>query len=90
MRQLIVDYLPFEIQPSQINESMKENDGKLIVSGILQRANAENTQNKGAAAMRQGEKAAPPEQQQTRATRGARESKAGGAQQAKRRGDGEQ
>ena len=42
MRQLIVDYLPFEIQPSQINESMKENDGKLIVSGILQRANAEN------------------------------------------------
>ena len=42
MRQLIVDYLPFEIQPSQINESMKENGGKLIVSGILQRANAEN------------------------------------------------
>ena len=42
MKQLIVDYLPFEIQPSQINESMKENDGKLIVSGILQRANAEN------------------------------------------------
>ena len=38
MRQLIVDY----IKPSQINESMKENDGKLIVSGILQRANAEN------------------------------------------------
>ena len=30
MRQLIVDYLQFEIQPSQINESMKENDGKLI------------------------------------------------------------
>ena len=42
MRQLIVDYLPFEIKPSQINESMKENNGKLIVSGILQRANAEN------------------------------------------------
>ena len=42
MRQLIVDYLPFEIRPSKINESMKENDGKLIVSGILQRANAEN------------------------------------------------
>ena len=42
MRQLIVDYIPFDIKPSQINESMKENDGKLIVSGILQRANAEN------------------------------------------------
>ena len=24
MKQLIVDYLPFEIQPDQINESMKE------------------------------------------------------------------
>jgi|TARA_Y100000015_G_C2389394_1_gene89274 hypothetical protein len=42
MRQLIVDYIPFDIKPSQINESMKENNGKLIVSGILQRANAEN------------------------------------------------
>ena len=42
MRQLIVDYIPFEISAQQINESMKENDGKLIVSGILQRANAEN------------------------------------------------
>ena len=38
----ISDYIPFDIKPSQINESMKENDGKLIVSGILQRANAEN------------------------------------------------
>ena len=42
MRQLIVDYLPFEIRPEKINESMRENDGKLMVSGILQRANAEN------------------------------------------------
>ena len=42
MRQLIVDYLPFEIQQSQINESMRTNSGKLIVKGILQRANAEN------------------------------------------------
>ena len=42
MRQLIVDYIPFDIKPSQINESMKENNGKLIVNGILQRANAEN------------------------------------------------
>ena len=42
MKQLLVDYLPFEIEPSQINESMKDNGGKLVVSGILQRANAEN------------------------------------------------
>ena len=42
MRQLIVDYLPFEVQPLQITESMRENDGKLIVRGILQRANSEN------------------------------------------------
>ena len=28
MKQLIVDYLPFEIQSDQINESMKENNGK--------------------------------------------------------------
>ena len=42
MRQLIVDYLPFEVQPLQITESMRENDGKLIVKGILLRANSEN------------------------------------------------
>ena len=29
MRQLIVDYIPFSISAQQINESMKENDGKL-------------------------------------------------------------
>ena len=31
MRQLIVDYLPFEISAQQINESIKTNDGKLVV-----------------------------------------------------------
>ena len=31
MKQLIVDYLPFQITPDQINESMKENNGKLVV-----------------------------------------------------------
>ena len=35
MKQLIVDYLPFQITPEQINESMKENNGKLIVKGVL-------------------------------------------------------
>ena len=42
MKQLIVDYLPFEIKPEHINESIKENDGKLIVRGVLQRAEAKN------------------------------------------------
>ena len=42
MKNLIVDYLPFEIKPEQINESIKENDGKLIVRGVLQRAEAKN------------------------------------------------
>jgi len=42
MKQLIVDYIPFEILPEQISESMKENDGKLIVKGVLQRADTKN------------------------------------------------
>ena len=42
MRQLIVDYLPFEVKPEQINESMKDNNGKLVVKGVLQRAEAKN------------------------------------------------
>jgi len=42
MKQLIVDYLPFEIQAEQISESMKENDGKLVVKGVLQRADTKN------------------------------------------------
>ena len=42
MKQLIVDYLPFEVKAEQINESLKENDGKLIVRGVLQRAEAKN------------------------------------------------
>jgi len=43
-RELIVDYLPFEINEQQINESIKTN-GKLIVKGVLQRAESVN-QNK--------------------------------------------
>ena len=42
MKQLIVDYIPFEITPQQINESMSTNDGKLIVKGVLQRPEAKN------------------------------------------------
>ena len=42
MRQLIVDYLPFEVKLEQITESMKQNNGKLVVRGVLQRAEAKN------------------------------------------------
>ena len=42
MKNLIVDYIPFEISREQINESLKENDGKLVVKGVLQRAEAKN------------------------------------------------
>jgi hypothetical protein len=42
MRNLIVDYIPFELSAEQINESLKENNGKLVVKGVLQRANAKN------------------------------------------------
>ena len=41
-RQLIVDYLPFEVKSEQITESLKENNGKLVVKGVLQRAEAKN------------------------------------------------
>ena len=41
-KQLLVDYIPFEVSPQQINESLSKNNGRLIVSGILQRADAKN------------------------------------------------
>ena len=41
-KQLIVDYIPFEVTPQQINESINENSGRLIVKGVLQRAEAKN------------------------------------------------
>ena len=42
MKKLLVDYLPFEVEPDQINESRKENGGKVIVRGVLQRAESKN------------------------------------------------
>ena len=42
MKNLIVDYIPFEISREQVNEAIKENDGKLVVRGVLQRAEAKN------------------------------------------------
>jgi len=41
-KNLIVDYIPFEISRETINESIKNNDGRLIVKGVLQRAEAKN------------------------------------------------
>ena len=42
MKQLLVDYLPFEVKPEQIVESMKDNHGRLVVRGVLQRAESKN------------------------------------------------
>lgn len=41
-RKLLIDYIPFQVSPQLVNESLERNNGKLIVSGILQRANAKN------------------------------------------------
>ena len=41
-KQLLVDYTVFEVSPQQINESLTQNNGRLIVNGVLQRANAQN------------------------------------------------
>lgn len=41
-KQLLIEYIPFHIKPGRILESMETNDGRLIVSGVLQRADAKN------------------------------------------------
>jgi len=41
-KQLLVDYSVFEVSPQSINESLTQNNGKLIVSGVLQRAESKN------------------------------------------------
>ena len=41
-KQLLVDYTVFEVSPQAINESLTQNNGKLIVQGVLQRAEAKN------------------------------------------------
>ena len=41
-KQLLVDVRTFDVSRKQIDESIKENDGKLVVKGVLQRANAKN------------------------------------------------
>jgi hypothetical protein len=45
-RQVIVDYIgSIQFTPEQINESISKNDGKLIVSGVMQRASSGNEKN---------------------------------------------
>ena len=41
-KQLLVDYSVFEISSQSINESLSQNNGKLIVNGVLQRAESKN------------------------------------------------
>ncbi len=40
MKSVIIDVMPFEVKPGSLTESVK--DGKLLVSGVLQRAEAKN------------------------------------------------
>ena len=41
-KQLLVDYTVFEVTPQQVNESLTQNNGKLVVKGVLQRAESKN------------------------------------------------
>ena len=41
-KKILVDYIPFEISREQINESITENNGRLVVKGVLQRAESKN------------------------------------------------
>ena len=41
-KQLLVDYTLFEVSSNEINESLARNDGKLVVNGVLQRAESKN------------------------------------------------
>ena len=41
-KQLLVDVRPFDISTDKINESISENNGQLVVKGVLQRAESKN------------------------------------------------
>jgi len=41
-KELLVDYINFNVTKEQINESIKDNNGRLVVKGVLQRAEAKN------------------------------------------------
>ena len=38
-KSLLVDYIPFEISRNQINESIKNNDGRLVVKAYYKEQN---------------------------------------------------
>jgi hypothetical protein len=42
MNTILTDYYPLYIEPQQLNESIGKNNGKLIVKGVIQRANKPN------------------------------------------------
>ena len=42
MKDLLLEYIPFQASQNEIKESITTNNGKLIVSGVLQRAGAKN------------------------------------------------
>lgn len=42
MKELLIDTILFEVTPIQLQESENRNNGKLIVTGVLQRAGAKN------------------------------------------------
>jgi len=42
MKQLLIDYCTFELTPQQLNEAESRGDGRVIVTGVLQRADAKN------------------------------------------------
>jgi hypothetical protein len=41
-KKLLVDYITVDISPEMISESMEKNNGRLVVKGVLQRAEAKN------------------------------------------------
>jgi hypothetical protein len=41
-KKLLVDCITFNVTPEMINESMEKNNGRLLVKGVLQRADAKN------------------------------------------------
>ena len=41
-KQLLIDYSLFKVSPQMITESERKNNGKVIVTGVLQRAGAPN------------------------------------------------
>lgn len=41
-KSLLIDYTPFEVSPQMITESEAKNNGRILVTGCLQRADAKN------------------------------------------------